>query len=72
MACDASGIASRLGLIVSTNIVLIGYSAGTGLVPFKLQDLRRVLESVSRAKFLRMNFTALDGGFQERSLLKRR
>jgi|GEM_PF-7033204 len=47
----------------------IGYSAGTGLVPFKYEDLRSVLETVSRKKDLKINLKVLDAGFQEGKLL---
>ena len=69
-AYDASGAASKIGSIRSANIVLIGYSVGTGLVPFKYEDLRYVLESVSRKKNLKINLKALEVGFQEGKLLK--
>lgn len=62
---DASGTASAIGSIMSTNIVLIGYSLGTGLVPFKHEDLRYVLESVSKKKNLEMNLKAFEIGIQE-------
>jgi len=69
-AYDATGAASKIGSIRSANIVLIGYSAGTGLVPFEYKDLRYVLETVSRKKDLKINLNALDAGFQEGKLLK--
>ena len=68
-AYDATGAASKIGSIRSANIALIGYSAGTGLVPFAYKDLRSVLETVSRKKDLKINLKALDGGFQEGKLL---
>ncbi|MBA7690348.1 hypothetical protein ES703_98874 [subsurface metagenome] len=69
-AYDATGAASKIGSIRSANIALIGYSAGTGLVPFKYENLRSVLELVSRKKNLKINLKALDAGFQEGKLLK--
>ena len=68
-AYDATGAASKIGSIRSANIALIGYSVGTGLVPFKYEDLRSVLELVSRKKNLKINLKALDAGFQEGKLL---
>ncbi len=68
-AYDATGAAYKIGSIRSANIALIGYSAGTGLVPFKYEDLRSVLETVSRKKDLKINLNALDAGFQEGKLL---
>jgi indolepyruvate ferredoxin oxidoreductase beta subunit len=64
-ACDASGIASKVGSILAANIVLIGYSVGTGLVPFKHEDLRPVLESVSKKKNLEINLKAFEIGVRE-------
>lgn len=62
---DASGAAYRVGSIMSTNIVLIGYSVGTGLVPFKHEDLKNVLESVSQKKNLEINLKAFEIGVRE-------
>ncbi len=68
-AYDATGAASKIGSIRSANIALIGYSVGTGLVPFKYEDLRSVLGLVSRKKNLKINLNALEIGFQEGKLL---
>ncbi len=68
-AYDATGAASKIGSIRSANIVLIGYSVGTGLVPFKYEDLKYVLEVASRKKSLKINLKALELGFQEGKLL---
>jgi len=69
-AYDASGKALEMGSIKATNIVLLGYSVGTGLVPFRYQDIRDVLELVSRKKDLKMNLKAFEAGFQEGQLIK--
>jgi len=69
-AYDATGAASKIGSIRSANIALIGYSVGTGLVPFKYENLKYVLELVSRKKNLKINLNALEIGFQEGKLLK--
>ncbi len=70
-AYDATGAASKIGSIRAANIALIGYSVGTGLVPFAYKDLRYVLETVSRRKDLKINLKALEIGFQEGKLLNR-
>jgi indolepyruvate ferredoxin oxidoreductase beta subunit len=62
---DASRAASQMGSVMSANIVLIGYSVGTGLVPFSAKDLRYVLESVSKRKNLEMNLKAFEIGIQK-------
>ena len=69
-AYDASGEASKIGSIMSANIVLLGYSVGTGLVPFKYEDLKHVLELMSRKKNLKINLKAFEIGFQEGKLAK--
>lgn len=71
MANDASGTALKLGSIISANIVLIGYSVGTGLIPFQYKDLRSVLGLVSKEKNLEINLDALETGFQEGKKNKR-
>jgi indolepyruvate ferredoxin oxidoreductase beta subunit len=63
-AFDASGVALKMGSMRSANIALIGYSAGTGLVPFQHKDLKSILESVSKSDNLKDNLTAFDTGFQ--------
>lgn len=70
LSFDASGAASKIGSIMSTNIVLIGYSVGTGLVPFKKEDLENVLESVSQKKNLEINLKAFEIGVREGKLSK--
>ena len=69
-AYDASGEASKIGSIMSANIVLLGYSVGTGLIPFKYEDLKHVLELMSRKKNLKINLKAFEIGFQEGKLAK--
>jgi indolepyruvate ferredoxin oxidoreductase beta subunit len=61
---DASGTAMKIGSVMSTNIVLIGYAAGTGLFPFDHKELKSVLESLSRGKHLETNLKAFEAGFQ--------
>ncbi len=63
-AYDASGAASRMDSIMSTNIILIGYSVGTGLVPFQYDDLRSVLESITKKTYLEVNLKAFETGFR--------
>lgn len=65
LACDAGSEALRIGSIRFANIVLIGYSLGTGLTPFSPKDLRRVIKSVSVGKSLKMNLEAFEAGFQQ-------
>ena len=62
-AYDASGITLKMGSMRSANIALIGYSAGTGSLPFAHKDLKNVLESVSRKRDLKNNLMAFETGF---------
>ena len=61
---DAGGEASRVGWGRTANIVLIGYSIGSKLVPFQHKDVKSVLESVSREKDIQMNLKAFEHGFK--------
>lgn len=67
-AFDANRTASKIGFVRSANIVLIGYSVGTGLSPFKHDDLISVLEKVSREKDIKKNLKAFERGYQEGKL----
>ena len=64
-AFDASSEASKLGSIVTANIVLIGYSVGTGLVPFLYEDLKAIISSVSKKINRKLNLEAFERGFRE-------
>ena len=64
-AFDAGEAASRLGFARSANILLIGYSVGSGLVPFNFDDVKSVLESVSREKDCTMNLKAFEMGVRQ-------
>ena len=67
LAFDASEAAVRIGFARAANIVLIGYSVGTGLVPFEYGDIKSVLESVSRPENLDLNLKAFEIGVQHGS-----
>jgi indolepyruvate ferredoxin oxidoreductase beta subunit len=62
---DAGEGASRMGFSKSANIVLIGFSVGSGLVPFGYADTISVLASVSRKKDREMNLKAFEFGFEK-------
>jgi indolepyruvate ferredoxin oxidoreductase beta subunit len=64
-AVDAGKVASRICFARSANIALIGYSVGSGLVPFEYDDMRSVLKSVSRERDLEMNLKAFEIGYLE-------
>lgn len=69
-AFDASGEAIKIGSIRVANIVLIGYSVGTDLVPFRKKDLRSVLTFVSRKGDLDRNLRAFEAGVHAGKLVK--
>lgn len=62
-AYDASGIALKMGSIRSANIALLGFSAGTGLLPFNSENLKAILESVSQKTNIKSNLKAFETGF---------
>ena len=62
---DASSKALEIGSILATNIVLLGYSVGKGIVPFLGEDVISVLKSVSKKKNLAINLKAFEAGVQE-------
>jgi len=66
-AFDAGEAASQIGFVRSANIVLIGYSVGSGLVPYKCDDIKSVLESVSQPENLEMNLKAFEIGLRQGS-----
>lgn len=60
---DACRTAADSGSARAANVVLIGYSLGTGLVPFTYDDVRIVLESVSRKAHVSINLKAFEAGY---------
>jgi indolepyruvate ferredoxin oxidoreductase beta subunit len=61
---DARGAAAKIGSIMSTNIILIGYSVGTGLVPYAYEELKAVLESITKKAHRATNLRALETGYE--------
>ncbi len=59
-AFDASCMAMELGSVRAANICLIGFSVGTGLMPFTYDDLKGVLQSISRKSDLERNIKIFD------------
>ena len=62
---DAGCTAAETGSARAANVVLIGYSLGTGLVPFEYDDLRYVLESVSKKENVAFNLKAFEAGYRQ-------
>lgn len=61
---DAGSLALEIGAKRSANIILIGYSAGTGLMPFGEKDLQRVIQSVSPERIIEKNLEAFQRGVE--------
>jgi indolepyruvate ferredoxin oxidoreductase beta subunit len=62
---DASRLAAEIGSARAANVVLIGYSLGTGLVPFACDDVQIVLESVSKRENAALNLKAFESGYRQ-------
>lgn len=62
---DAGRIALEIGSARLANVVLIGFSVGTGLVPFGYEDLRAVLEHIGKDKKAAPNMMAFETGYRE-------
>lgn len=62
---DASAAADRLGSTRSMNIVLIGFSLGSGLVPFSEREMRDVLRQTSPKSSRELNIKAFEQGFKQ-------
>jgi len=67
LSFDAGEAAATIGFTRSANIVLIGYSVGSGLVPFEYDDIKSVLESVSRPENIETNLKAFEIGIRQGS-----
>ncbi len=65
LSIDASQAANKIGSILSTNVVLIGFSLGTGLVQFEYDDLKAVLGIVSKKRNTALNLRAFEIGYQQ-------
>jgi indolepyruvate ferredoxin oxidoreductase beta subunit len=59
---DADTIAASIGNPLSANLVLIGFSMNTNLLPFSLKHLRSAVGTVGQAKFTEANLAAIDSG----------
>lgn len=62
---DASAAADRLGSARSMNIVLIGFSVGTSLVPFSEKDMKDALRQTSPKPSLKLNLRAFEHGLKQ-------
>jgi indolepyruvate ferredoxin oxidoreductase beta subunit len=61
---DAGCTAAEIGSARAANVALIGYSLGTGLAPFAFDDVRTVLESVSKEAQAALNVKAFNSGYR--------
>jgi len=65
IAFDASQEALKHGSILSANIALLGYSLGTGLVPFGHNEVKSVLESFVRGRNIDTNLSVFQSGYSQ-------
>ena len=63
LAFDASQEALSHGSILSANIALLGYSVGTGLIPFGHAEIRDVLKALTQGKNMDMNLSVFQSGY---------
>ena len=63
LAFDASQEALKHGSILSANIALLGYSVGTGLVPFGNAEIINVLESLTGGRNIDTNLSVFQSGY---------
>ena len=63
LAFDASQEALKYGSILSANIALLGYSVGTGLVPFGHAEIINVLESLTGGRNIDTNLSVFQAGY---------
>ncbi len=69
LAFDASQEALKYGSILSANIALLGYSVGTGLVPFDHNKIKSVLESLSRGRNIETNLRVFQAGYSKGKMM---
>ena len=65
---DAHLAASQVGSLKASNVALIGYSVGTGLFPFRYENVEEVVASLSRPKDVHLNLKVLKRGWQDGQL----
>jgi len=65
LAFDASQEALKHGSILSTNIALLGYSVGTGFIPFDYIEIKNVLEALSRGRNIKTNLSVFQAGYSQ-------
>lgn len=68
---DASREALKHGSILSTNIALLGYSVGTGLIPFDHKEIKNVLEALSRGRNIETNLSVFQAGYSQGKMVAR-
>jgi len=61
---DATRIATALGSVVVTNLVLLGFACGHAGFPFSFETVRNVLEKISPERVREVNIRALTRGYE--------
>jgi len=59
---DADKIALKLGMPLSVNLVLLGFSIASNRLPFSLTEMEQTIKKITPGRFLEMNFKAFRSG----------
>lgn len=62
---DADALAEAAGAGRSSNVVMIGVLAGTGLLPMSKQSWEKALKRILPARLIEVNLRAFESGFSE-------
>jgi indolepyruvate ferredoxin oxidoreductase beta subunit len=64
VSIDAVALAEKAGSAVTLNIVMVGALAAAGKLPIKAETLREALRELVPAKYLDINMTAFELGYE--------
>jgi indolepyruvate ferredoxin oxidoreductase beta subunit len=64
IAFDGQALADKAGNSQSLNMVMLGALAATKTVPVSVADLKKIIKSGTKAKFLETNLKAFDLGYE--------
>lgn len=63
IAFDATGLAKEAGTVMSVNMVLLGATLRTRILPIALDAAKEVIRSKTKAAFVETNLRALESGY---------
>lgn len=61
---DADKIALELGMPLSVNLVLLGFSITSNRLPFSLTEMEQTIKKITPSRFLEMNLKAFRSGVE--------